>query len=216
MEIVIIGHNEGNFIIRMCSSLKHIDVKKIWVLDRCTDYSRELLTECGQFYVETNPNLTGRRVSSVRNLGLSYCSKDSDVLFLDGDRFVTEGSLLDLEQWDKDIALLMLERDIRDDHKCEYSYGSVHNGFFSCGVFLKRSAINKILEFQNGELFREDIQDIWGIEDVYLGDVCYHLKLSCEIYQGCRLHGEFSDLQPGLEILKRRFILRENLDVLWD
>lgn len=216
LSIVIIGHNEANFIIRMLASLKNIDAKRIWVLDRCDDGSAELLEDCGEFYITTSDTLKGRQTSHSRNLGLSHCDKVSDVIFLDGDRFIVNGDLNIFHDYDKDISLMLLENDHRNLLDINESYGEVHNGFYSCGVFFKRNAINKVLEFQNGEFFKEDIQDVWGIEDTYLGDVCYHLELTCDINKDIRLNGEFERLEiDSLDVIERRFILRDKLNVKW-
>ena len=221
LNIVIIGKNEGASVERMLASLLHINAKRIWVVDRTYDGTVKFLKSKDEKYVRTNPFLRGRQVSHARNLGLSLCDKDSDVLFLDGDRYPIDGTLNKLNTWNKDIALLLLQNDFRWQSNFNYDlvYGQVHNGFYSCGVFFKRGGINKILKAQNGELFRTDIQKKWGIEDVSLGDMCYHLKLTCNIYKDCILNGNMTQIQtmsPGLDNIKKRFEIRRKLNVLWD
>lgn len=217
INIVIIGHNEGDSILSMRDVLHGFPAQRIWVLDRCTDDSEKTLQELGEFYVKTDDSLTGRRTSCCRNLGLSLCHRDADVLFLDGDRFPVSGALSGLETWDKDIALLLLEDEERnlvtDYHPY---YGEVFNLFFSCGIFLKRKAVDAITTFQHGELFRQDLQADWGIEDTYLGDVCYHLRLMADIYKGCRLNGTFNKRKfDSPDVLARRLNERKNLKVNW-
>ena len=112
----------------------------------------------------------------------------------------------------------MLEEDFRDNVKCFQSdrYGRVNNDFYSCGLFMKRKAINKVSEFQNGELFSTKMQCDWGIEDTYMGDVCYHLGLTCDLYNACRLKGKFDRLHlDSLNVLEKRFKERERLNVKW-
>ena len=218
IDIVIIGQNEGLHIQNMHDALKEYPYRRVWVLDRCTDFSEKTLMELGEKYIKTSDKLEGRQTSLARNLGLSSCAPGSDVLFLDGDRYISEGTLCGLETWENDIALLMLEEDFRDNTKefQKYRYGRVHNDFYSCGLFMKRSAINKVLEFQNGELFSTSMQNVWGIEDTYLGDVCYHLGLTCDLYNACRLKGNFDRLNlDSLNVLERRFKGREKLSVKW-
>ena len=52
----------------MVESLKHFDCNRIWVLDRCTDNSEELLKELGEFYIKTPDNLLMHLVKNFQNL----------------------------------------------------------------------------------------------------------------------------------------------------
>ena len=213
INIVIIGQNEGESIEKMLQSISHVDARRIWVLDRCTDSSEKYLEETGELYVKTPGKLTGRQTSTARNLGLSLCDPECDVLFLDGDRFITSGDLANLYTWEKDIALLLLEHDARDEIiNYEKHYRTIHNFFYSCGVFFKREAINKILAYQS-ELFPVELQTHWGVEDVGLGDVCYYLGLTCDIYKGCRLNGEFNLFDVSAEAMKIRF---DRINRIWN
>ncbi len=216
IDIVIIGQNEGTHVVNMYDSLREYSYSRFWVADRCTDNSVSILKELGEKYILTPNNLIGRQTSFARNLGLSLCNTKNDALFLDGDRYVTHGTLKSLEQANTDISLLLLEGDFRNNIDFDYCYGRVVNFFYSCGIFFKRKAIDKILEFQQGELFSTDIQDDWGIEDTYLGDVCYHLGLTASIYNECRLRGSFDRRNiDSIDVLERRFRKRDKLNVLW-
>jgi hypothetical protein len=111
----------------------------------------------------------------------------------------------------------MVEDDFRVDVDFASNYGRVNNFFYSCGIFMKRKAIDAVLKFQNGELFSTEMQDVWGIEDTYLGDVCYHLGLTASIYDDCRLRGGFERGQlDSIYVLERRLRKRENLNVIWE
>lgn len=212
MDIVIIGHNEGKFIDNMIDSLKPYNYNKVWVLDRCSDESICLLDKHNEFYVETDWDLKGRQTSYSRNLGLSYTK--GDVLFLDGDRYLKKGNLNILNESKYDIELLYLEDDFRDN-RSQKDYGNVINGFYSCGIYLKRESINKIIDFQ-GELFNTEIQGVWGIEDTYLGDICYHLGLTCNYNSNIRLNGRFDRTElKNMHAIETRFKMRQKLDVLW-
>jgi hypothetical protein len=218
IEIVIIGQNEGEHIQNMYNALKKYPYRRTWVLDRCTDDSVTQLISLGERFIKTPESLEGRQTSFARNLGLSICSTTSDVLFLDGDRYPVGGSLGNLEAWNKDIALFLLENDWRGNEDFnEFYYGHVLSHFYSCGIFLKRDAINKVLEFQNGELFSTELQQWWGIEDTYLGDVCYHLELTCDICRDFILQGGFDKRTlESINVLKIRLKKRDGLNVLWN
>ena len=215
IDIVIIGQNESKHIDNMYMALCKYPYKRIWILDRCTDNSSEKLDYYLEDYIKTPQYLKGRQTSFSRNLGLA--NTRNDVLFIDGDRYPTVGSLSNLETTKEDISLLLLEEDHRDNIDMDKAYGTVHNGFYSCGLFMKREAINRVLEFQQGELFKLNLQEFWGVEDVSLGDVCYHLGLTCGIYRDCRLRGKFDKLAvDSIKTIEKRFTFREKLNVLWN
>lgn len=221
MNIVIIGQNEEASINSMLASLiKYFpNDKRIWVLDRSKDDSKKILKSKGEFFVCTPNKWNGRKVSSTRNLGLKHCDNNEDVLFLDGDRFFTKCENTNFKSFKTDIVLLLVEDDERDDPKwfTKYNqiYGHLHNGFYSCGLFIKRNAINKILSFQ-GMLFDTSIEKYWGVEDVHLGDVCYHLKLTACIHDSARLNGHFDkDKKIPLDAWRARVKKRLPLNVIW-
>lgn len=217
VDVVIIGQNEGRYIQDMHRGLGAYPYDRYWVLDRCTDDSAQQLIALGERFVCTPSSLQGRQTSFARNLGLAMCNPKHDVLFLDGDRYIATGSLNGMEQSITDIVLLMVEDDFRVDVDFASNYGRVNNFFYSCGIFMKRKAIDAVLKFQNGELFSTEMQDVWGIEDTYLGDVCYHLGLTASIYDGCRLRGGFERGQlDSIYVLERRLRKRDNLNVLWE
>lgn len=220
MNIVIIGQNERQNMPLMLESLKNTfpKDKRIWVLDRSTDSSIEYLEANDEIYICTPNSWVGRRVSSARNFGLSFTDKGSDVLFLDGDRYIVRGKFTP-SKVKKDVLLFMVEHDERNDPKWfkKYSqiYGHLHNGFYSCGLFMKRAAIDKILTFQ-GELFSTDIENYWGVEDVHLGDVCFHLGLTAGINKNMILYGRFDkDKKIPLEAWRARVSKRLPLNVIW-
>ena len=214
INIVIIGQNEGNSINNMLTSLIKYPYKRIWVCDRCKDDSVHKLNRLKETVIQTDKDLVGRQTSYSRNLGLSF-TLNNDVLFLDGDRYLISGDLKQLESSKYDIELLYLENDFRDNRQSKDDYGKVINSFYSCGIFFKRHAIDKIIEFQN-ELFPTDIQHIWGIEDTYLGDVCYHLGLTTNYNSSIRLNGKFDRVKlDDIDVLEMRFKKRDKLNVLW-
>lgn len=214
MKIVIIGQNEGLSIAKMLQSLRMYNYERIWVLDRCTDDSENQLRKSGEYFVKTPEWLRGRQTAYARNLGATIAG--DDVLFLDGDRYVSEGSLYGIGRRRTDIELLTVEDDARNNvENYDRLYGGVYNGFFSCGLFMRKLAIDRVVKFQ-GELFNLATQAEWGIEDTYLGDVCYHLGLTADLYRGCRLHGCFDKKSlDRTETLIRRFRMRDKLNVKW-
>lgn len=218
LNIVIIGHNEFDSILSMYSSLKKYfpRAKRIWILDRCTDNSKKLLKLLKEEYHTKTifSNGFGRKTSTNRNYGLSFCDEKADVLFLDGDRYIKLGNVNKLKDCKSDVILFKTIGDHRVENYSSYS-GRISNCFYSCGVLFKRDAINKIIDFQ-GELFCTKVEKNWGSEDLYLGDVCHHLKLKIDFFEDCRLNGKFEKRLPEkYDSLKKRFELRSKLNVLW-
>lgn len=220
VEVVIIGRNEGEFASSMCESLPPT-WRKIYVADRCDTENKNLI--CQQpfdvIYETDMHNLQGRCTSFCRNEGLSLTFRYSDVLFLDGDRFVVEGALINaVDECETDILLFKCQGDGRTAESFKQAYGQVRNEFYSCGLFMRRSAIEKVKKFQGGVLFREDMQQAWGIEDTYLGDVCYHLGLTASLCESVTLNGELdtSTEKLTMDAFCKRMEERSRLSVKWD
>lgn len=222
INVVIIGQNEGAYAKRIVSSIP-LTWKVIYVADRCTDNTIDELIE-----VESErPNLVaidttkygldGRQTSFCRNLGLSYCDEGADVLFIDGDRYIVDGDIESLlNDCRYDTLCLPVEQDKRTPESFLFNQGRLNNGFFSCGLFIKYHAIKMIQSMQNGQLFNEDLQAYWGIEDTSLGDLVYHLNLSSALTDKVHLRGSFDKSQlDSLDVLERRLRFRDNLNVRW-
>jgi len=235
IDVVIIGKDEGKYVNDMIKSLpKHW--KKIYVADRCTDNTiqtlKELEEEYNVYIFDTTPlQKEGRQTSYCRNIGLYLTNLDNDVLFLDGDRVITNPEVLEFElnQAKSEIVLLTLEKgDYRGFEEYDFSqfYGNVLNDFFSAGIFIKRSAINKIVShpilFQPdnnvySQLFPEELQSVWGIEDTGLGDICYDLGISADVNKVIKLRGSFERRSmDSLDVVEQRLKFRDKLsNVLW-
>lgn len=218
IEVIIIGQNEGKFVNALIASLP-TDWKIHYVADRCIDNTLQELSKFSNVNIidTTDMQLEGRQTSFCRNFGLSLTDSKSDILFLDGDRYITEGDIVKAyDSMKTDVMCLPLENDFRSPSDFAANYGRVMSGFFSCGIFFRRNAIDKILEFR-GELFPVCLQDVWGIEDTSLGDVCYHLGLTASLSENVRLRGEFDKIfVDSIDVIERRLKFRDRLNVRWD
>lgn len=218
INVVIIGHDEGASIDVMLRSLPR-DWKIVYVADRCTDGSVQELRALGVKTVDTTPlGLEGRHTSTCRNLGLSLCDKGADVLFLDGDRYPVKGDIRKAyEEMTTDVLCLPVEDDGRTPENFDVNYGRVFCGVFSCGMIMRRAAIEAVQRFQQGMLFNEQLQQYWGIEDTSLGDVCYHLGLTAALTNEVILRGGFDRFGvSGLDVIEQRLRFRDRLNVRWD
>lgn len=211
MKIVVISQNQSDYIIKMIDSLADYKRDILYVLDRCTDNSKLLLTALNINYIETDNNLQGRQTSTARNLGASIFPND-DILFLDGDRYIINGDIITLSNIKEDIALLRLEHDNRPAD-INISYGQVYNCFYSAGIFIKNHVIKQIINKYN-ELFPTWIQEHWGLEDCTLGDICYDMNFTATYYNNCLLHGTFEKVYlDDIHYLIPRLQFRDKLKV---
>lgn len=135
--------------------------------------------------------------SANRNAGLAYWHDDagnnSIIEFFDGDRFPIKYAEPEKEMsaTGADILLYPCEKDIRFGYAkagVELYMKGPGNPFFSCGLAIRKDAIDKIIEFNKGEFFCEEFSG-WGGEDQYMGTVAAHLGLKCVLSANTILNG---------------------------
>lgn len=185
IDIVVISKNQAKSLEQMINTLR-IDIpiaNRIFVLDRCTDGSKELLERNNEFFVERT-DAEGFCAGSARNLGLKYTNPEHDVLFLDGDRIPHNLNYERIAQmlYYFDISMIKNEKDSRNWFVNIPSINihryKTNNNVWSSAILLRRSAVNKISEVVgNGNLFDPIFDGHWGCEDEYLGDVAYSLGM---------------------------------------
>lgn len=221
VDVVIIGRDEGAWLEAMLSAMPK-GWRVIYIADRCEDGTFGRLMADGRADASVNTWRfcfgDGRMTSTCRNYGCALRRQGADVLFLDGDRVPSSADDLRaaVEACQTDVLLLPLEEDGRTPEVFANAYGRVMNGFYSCGLFIKADALRRVEEFQGGKVFDEELQRWWGVEDTYLGDVCYHLGLTASLTDKVRLRGSFTKTRlDTLDALKARFRKRDRLDVLW-
>lgn len=186
--VVIIGKDQGSDILKTHNSIKS-SIKRIFVLDRCSDDSESICKENNIPYLI---NLIGkdRQPSRCRNIGLNYFKNDEDILFLDTDR-VTNFDIDILNDSPFDVTLTFCEDDIRlkdikkqkdySDDPLSFnenkSWGNFNNACFSSAIFIRRKAINTVIN-KFGYLWDEEFTK-WGEEDRHLGDLLYSISATC-------------------------------------
>lgn len=188
LRIVVISHNQAPSIPLMKEYLdKHFPGCPVTlVLDRCTDHSEDVAAKVNIPFI-TNWEGEGFLAGRMRDKGLE-CSGVSDTLFLDGDRIPSGGfSYMDartaLDMYDVTI-MPIAEGEFRawfrqDQYVANPNYGKWDNDVFTCGMVVRKEALEKIKEAQNNLLFVKDFDGQFGEEDRYLGDIAYHLGLTC-------------------------------------
>lgn len=186
--VVIIGKDQGSDILNTHNSIKS-SIKRIFVLDRCSDDSEKICIENNIPYLI---NLIGkdRQPSRCRNIGLNYFKDNEDILFLDTDR-ITNFDIDILNDSPFDVTLTFCENDIRlkdIKNQKEYSdnltyfnenksWGTFNNACFSSAIFIRRKVINKVID-KFGYFWDEDFT-LWGEEDRHLGDLLYSVDATC-------------------------------------
>ena len=136
--------------------------------------------------------------SANRNAGLAYWAPhltepDAIIEFFDGDRFPIkyEDPAAEMAATGADILLYPCEKDIRFGYAkpgAELYMKGPGNAFFSCGLAIRKSAIDKIVAFNKGDFFCEAFSG-WGGEDQYMGTVAAHLGLKCVLSAKTVLNG---------------------------
>lgn len=153
------------------SNIKNI----IYVADRCSsDYVQELLLTPKITVRVLSDNYEGRRSSSLRNIGYSYAKLDFDdisgVLFIDGDRYFTEGSTDDIEEGVINNIPIEMLSSLSEDELNMFK-DEILNFFYSACVYLPKDVCLTLENHQyKGLLWNEDIEGIWGIEDLFMGN----------------------------------------------
>lgn len=169
-----------------------------------------------------NEGKSGRFTSTARNFGLSIIEsfwkpQNNDmIIYMDGDRKLVRGTLNDI-QGDYDIELIKLENDYRNEISYQERYGDISNGFNSNGLIFKYSAIKKLKE-TFGFVFPEEVQDVWGIEDRCLGDMCFHCELTAE-YSNIIQYGGYDKTELDNPTFYKRLVFtiqKYNLNVLFN
>lgn len=185
IDIVIISKNQLQSIQKMLFKLR-LDIpsaNRIFVLDRCTDGTKEFLESCGEKYVE-RVDATGFCAGTARNLGLKHTNPNNDVLFLDGDRIphnLTFERIIQMLYY-FNISMIKNENDNRhwfvNVPSINTQLNQFNNNVWSSAILFRRSAINTISEVVgDNNLFDPIFDGHWGCEDEYIGDLAKHFGM---------------------------------------
>lgn len=183
---LIISKNQSNNLAAMVQSMRAQlpSIKRLFVLDRCTDDSASVLSELNERCIEKHTG-NGFDAGATRDFGLNYINDGDDVLFLDGDRtpFNLSIDLLSFAVKNYDSTLLKADVDYRkwftESFTLNPKISAIANEFATCGCLLRRCAIDAIRNQQNGRLFNPAFDGNWGFEDYYVGHLIYRNNFSC-------------------------------------
>lgn len=184
MQIIIISKNQQRHLMTMREALEadFAGVNRLFVLDRCTDDSENILKSAGEKFI-VNREGEGFLAGKMRDFGLDHLGIHN-TLFLDGDRIpmnLNEKICADaLDQYD--MATIRMKSDTRltaIELAAAPEYGKHDNMIHSAGILIGEKVINAIRISQNGRLFHPAFDGLYGNEDLYLGDVAFKLGFTC-------------------------------------
>lgn len=187
ISIVIVSKDQATEIKHMASVLQEQlpNIERLFVLNRCIDNSKQVMTELGEKFIEITEGV-GFRIATAKNVGLQHVNPDNDVLFIDGDRYPHNISieLINTALKKFDITVLKCENEIsrlwvNNEFTKNPNQHRLYNDVWGCGFVIRRSAIEKIKNINNGRLYTELFNGSWGEEDQNIGDMSYCLDLTC-------------------------------------
>lgn len=186
IDVVIISKNQCDSLKTMLETLKFDlpNANRIFVLDRCTDGSKEFLESNNEFFIEREDAI-GFCAGSARNLGLKYTDPSHDVLFLDGDRIphnLSHERIIQMLHY-FDISMIKNEHDIRNWFvnvpSININMDKFNNNVWSSAILLKRSSIDAISSIVGeGNVFDPIFDGHWGCEDEYVGDIAKYFGMT--------------------------------------
>lgn len=199
MNVIITSQNQYAFLPELLNSilLQLPTANRLFVLDRCTDESKEFLKSKNERFIE-NTEGEGFLAGYSRDLGLKKLGIEN-TLFLDGDRILNNFKQEDVDfAFDiADICLIKIQDDFRKNFKKTFTvnpeFGKYHNDVFTCGLTIRKEMIQKIVEVQDGRLFHKNFDGNFGEEDRFMGDMAFHLGGTCWLFpEHVYLSGGFS------------------------
>ena len=185
ISVLVISHNQSSYLVKMIEALAEQlpSLNRLFVLDRCTDNSVNILTQTGESFVIKSSG-TGFEAGASRDYGLGFLPQD-DILFLDGDRIphnLTEDLLAQASQ-QFSICLIKVDTDYRtwfsDEFSINPNLNSKSSNVVSCGMLISRQVLDKIKQHNQGRVFHEAFDGNWGCEDDYIGYLANHLNIPC-------------------------------------
>lgn len=189
LQVVVISRNQGHAVEQMVLALirQLPGVPILFVLDRCSDNSAQLLKELKIPFVIRDGDPCPFRAGSSRNVGANHCSSERHILFLDGDR-IPSGLTIDLLNkgmtlWD----VLCLSFVSGSEHRYYGSFGpgfspntlvapylfhqGITNKVFSNGLLVHRNILKAVKALQGGQVFLELFDGKHGDEDIMFGTI---------------------------------------------
>lgn len=221
IDVVII--NKSNITSDIDNMLKNLSTsnniyKIYYIADRCSnEFNNYLLKRINNNIVAIIiDNCNKRRTSTLRNIGYEETKKDfnniNGVLFIDGDRWFIEGST---EKINENVVNNIPIDSIRiyDDSVLLKMKNEIINAFYSACVYIPIKICELIEEKSiDNKLWNEDIESIWGIEDLFMGNQLNILGVDYIYNRDIRLNNsEMTGYSNTEQNLNNMFILMDSI-----
>lgn len=170
--VIIISQNQSSSIPDLLLVLRTIKADRIWVLDRCTDNSAEILS--GETVIE-NKEGRGFLAGKMRDIGLDEVLKGNydEVIFLDGDRIpqnISDNILNDEMQCSDCIIFHRDLPEIDEQYFKLLKVPRIVTQVYSAGLCVKSKFLKMIREkCTSKRCFNPVFDGEWGFEDYFFG-----------------------------------------------
>ncbi|HPY04077.1 MAG TPA: hypothetical protein PL161_12720 [Spirochaetota bacterium] len=200
--VIIISHNQAASIHDMRKALKSVKADRLWVLDRCSDDSAQLLS--GETVV-TNKEGRGFLAGKMRDIGLDEVLKGDydEVVFLDGDRIPQNISDNIINEEMQNSDCIIFHRDLPEIDEQYFKLLNVPRivtQVYSVGLCVKTKFLKMIRsKCPSKRCFNPVFDGEWGFEDYFFGLELFLLGARIE-KSSIRISGSY---EPEEEKLKR-------------
>jgi len=200
--VIIISHNQAASIHDMRKALKSVKADRLWVLDRCSDDSAQLLS--GETVV-TNKEGRGFLAGKMRDIGLDEVLKGDydEVVFLDGDRIPQNISDNIINEEMQNSDCIIFHRDLPEIDEQYFKLLNVPRivtQVYSAGLCVKTKFLKMIRsKCPSKRCFNPVFDGEWGFEDYFFGLELFLLGARIE-KSSIRISGSY---EPEEEKLKR-------------
>lgn len=173
MHIIVPIHSTTEYIKEFQKVFE--DDNLLFVFDRC-NVPEHFYGNYKIFNEDSDRFLAGK----VRDYGIEGI--DDDILFLDEDKVPNNNPVYRINKLktkydailffadSNDGRLEKLETDKIDSLLPIHEYNKNKNMVYTCGIYISKEVIRDVKRLNNGRLFAEIFDGIWGCEDNFLGD----------------------------------------------
>jgi len=198
--VIIISQNQSSSIPDLLLVLRTIKADRIWVLDRCTDNSAEILS--GETVIE-NKEGRGFLAGKMRDIGLEEVLKSNydEVIFLDGDRIPQNMTDKKLDEEMKNSDCIIFHRDLpemSEDYFKLLNVPLIVTQVYTAGICVKVHFL-KLIRDKYQRCFHPAFDGEWGFEDYFFGLELFFLDAKIN-KSSIRISGSY---EPEADKIKR-------------
>lgn len=186
LSVIVISKNQADTLPDMVYALRAqlSHVPRLFVLDRCTDTSAQVLKALNENYVIKEQG-EGFEAGAARDFGMNHLEYRGDFIFFDGDRIPSglDATLVRDALVKYDMCLVRAENDLRPWFTHSFTnnpnFGRYMNDTYTAGFTMTNKLATMAMEFNGGRVFHPIFDGLWGYEDLSLGDIAFHKGCTC-------------------------------------